>query len=124
MAGLCPGKRESGKPSGGDTWLKGVLGEVAWGISRLREHNYLSEQYHRIARRRGKKKAVVAVAHSVLVIAYHLLQTRQPFASWEPTTLTSWTRSASSATTSTGLRASVTMWNSSQRPHSRDFRRK
>jgi transposase len=84
-AGLCPGnhesagKRTSGKPTGGDTWLKAVLGEVAWGISRLREHTYLSAQYHRIARRRGKKKAVVAVAHSVLVIAYHLLATKQPY---------------------------------------------
>jgi len=83
-AGLCPGnrqsggKRMSGKPTGGDTWLKGVLGEVAWTIARS-QGNYLSAQYHRIARRRGKLKAAVAVAHSVLVIAYHILKTKQPY---------------------------------------------
>lgn len=83
-AGLCPGnhqsagKKLSGRPTGGDTWLKGVLGEVAWAIARSRD-NYLSAQYHRIARRRGKLKAVVAVAHSVLVIVYHVLNERQPY---------------------------------------------
>ncbi len=41
---------------------------------------YLHAQFHRIARRRGKHKAVVAVAHSVLVIAYHLLKTGRPSA--------------------------------------------
>ncbi len=84
-AGVCPGNNESagktrsGKTTDGNKWLKGVLGEVAGGIARKRERNYLSEQYHRIARRRGKKKAVVAVAHSVLVIAYHVLSTGQPY---------------------------------------------
>jgi transposase len=83
-AGLCPGnhqsagRRRGGKPTGGDTWLKAVLGEVAWVIARQND-NYLSAHYHRIARRRGKLKAVVAVAHSVLVIAYHVLKERQPY---------------------------------------------
>ncbi len=83
-AGLCPGnkqsagKRLSGKPTKGDTWLKAVLGEAAWGVARSRD-NYLSAQYHRIARRRGKHKAAVAVAHSILVIAYHLLKTGRPY---------------------------------------------
>ncbi len=83
-AGVCPGnhesagKRLSGKPTGGDTWLKGVLGEVAWAVAHTRD-NYLSTQYHRIARRRGKLKAVVAVCHSVLVIVYHVLKDRQPY---------------------------------------------
>jgi transposase len=84
-AGLCPGNRESagkqqsGKMRPGNAWLKGVLAEVAWGISRLREQTYLAAQFHRIARRRGRRKAVMAVAHSVLVIAYHLLRDQQPY---------------------------------------------
>jgi transposase len=83
-AGLCPGNRQSGgkrlsgKPTEGNTWLKGALGEVAWVIARSRG-TYLHAQYHRLARRRGKYKAVVAVAHSVLVIAYHLLKTGRPY---------------------------------------------
>ena len=84
-AGVCPGnhvsagKSQGGKTTQGDTWLKGILSEVAWGISRKREYSYLTSQYHRIARRRGKNKAIVAVGHSVLVIAYHVLQTKQPY---------------------------------------------
>ncbi len=84
-AGVCPGNRESagkrlsGKPTGGDPWLKAALGEVAWAVARNKAPNYLTEQYKRIARRRGKYKAAVAVAHSVLVIAYHVLKTGQPY---------------------------------------------
>ncbi len=84
-AGLCPGNRESagkrlsGRPTGGDTWLKGMLGQVAWAVSRMREPNYLSAQYHRIARRRGRYRAAVAVAHSILVIAYYVLRDKQPY---------------------------------------------
>ncbi len=84
-AGVCPGNRESagkrlsGKPTGGDPWLKAALGEVAWAVARNKAPNYLTEQYKRIARRRGKYKAAVAVAHSVLVIAYHVLKTGEPY---------------------------------------------
>jgi transposase len=53
-----------------------VLAEVVWAISHTKD-NYLSAQYHRLARRRGKQKAVVAVAHSVLVIIYHVLRDKQ-----------------------------------------------
>ncbi len=83
-AGLCPGNRQSGgkrmgsKVRKGDTWLKGVLGEVAWVIARKND-NYLSAQYHRLARRRGNLKAAVAVAHSVGVIAYSILKNRKPY---------------------------------------------
>jgi transposase len=58
--------------------LRAVLGEVAWAISHTSD-NDLSAQFHRLARRRGKQKAVVAVAHSVLVILYHLLRDHQPY---------------------------------------------
>jgi transposase len=83
-AGVCPGNRQSGgkrlksKMREGNTWLRGILGEVAWAISHKND-NYLSAQYHRLARRRGKLKAVGAVAHSVLVIAYHVLAEQRPY---------------------------------------------
>ena len=84
-AGLCPGNRQSGgrrlsgKPTNGDPWLRAVLGEVAWVIARA-PGTYLHEHYQRIARRRGRNRAAVAVAHSVLVIAYHVLREKKPFA--------------------------------------------
>jgi transposase len=83
-AGVCPGnkqsagKRLSGKTTRGNVWLRAMLGEAAWTIARTRG-SYLHAQFHRIARRRGKPKAVVAVAHSVLVVAYHLLRTGRPY---------------------------------------------
>ncbi len=57
--------------------MKGVLAEVVWAISHTK-NNYLSAQYHRLARRRGKQRAVVAVSHSVLVIIYQVLRNKQP----------------------------------------------
>ena len=51
---------------------------MVWAISHT-SGNYLSAQYHRLARRLGKKKAVVAVSHSVLVIISHLLRTKKPY---------------------------------------------
>jgi transposase len=83
-AGVCPGnkqsggKRLSGHTTSGNGWLRAVLGEVAWAISHP-SGNYLAAQFHRLARRRGKQKAVLAVAHSVLVILYHLLRDHQPY---------------------------------------------
>jgi transposase len=77
-AGLCPGnnitggKRRSGKTRKGDVWLVEVLVECAWAASRARD-TYLAAQYWRLARRIGKKKAAIAVGHSILVIAWHLL---------------------------------------------------
>lgn len=60
-----------------------MLGEVAWSIARSKG-TYLHAQYHRIARRRGKYKAVVAIAHSVLVIIYHMLRDWRPYADLGP----------------------------------------
>jgi transposase len=77
-AGRCPGnnvtggKRHSGKPTKGNRWLGEVLIECAWAAARSRG-TYLSSQYWRLSKRIGKKKAAVAVGHSILVIAWHLL---------------------------------------------------
>jgi transposase len=76
-AGLCPTARQSGprtragNKGQGNTWLRGHLGQAATGAARTT--TFLGERYHRIARRRGKTKAQVAVARSILVIIWHLL---------------------------------------------------
>ena len=83
-AGVCPGNRQSGgkrlsgKPTKGNVWLRAVLGEVAWAASRTRD-TYLRAQFERLARRRGRKKAVVAIGHTILVIVYHLLRTGRDY---------------------------------------------
>ena len=77
-AGMCPGnnitggKRHSGKTTKGDRWLGEILNQCAVAASHTRD-TYLAAQYWRLARRIGKKKAAVAVGHSILVISWHLL---------------------------------------------------
>jgi transposase len=77
-AGVCPGnnesagKRRSGKTRKGNAWLRCLLVQVAHSASH-QKNCYLAEQYRRIAKRRGAKRAAIAVAHSILVIIYHLL---------------------------------------------------
>ncbi len=77
-AGLCPSARQSGprsrpgKKGQGNTWLRGAVGQAAVGASRTA--TFLGERYSRIVRRRGKAKAQVAVARSILVIIWHLLK--------------------------------------------------
>lgn len=78
-AGLAPGKNESagknrsGKITAGNRHLKSALVQAAHAVSRTKD-NYLAAQFRRLAARRGKKRAAIAVAHSILVIAYHLLR--------------------------------------------------
>lgn len=82
-AGLAPGNYESagkhlsGKTRKGNQTLRSGLMQSAHVASRSR--TYLSAQYRRIAARRGKKRATMAVAHSILVIAYHLIQRQEPY---------------------------------------------
>ena len=77
-AGMCPGnnesagKRKSGRTRKGSPWLRSALTEAAQAASRKRD-GYLAAQYHRLATRRGKKRAVVAVGHTILEIVHHLL---------------------------------------------------
>jgi transposase len=77
-AGLCPSARQSGprtragKKGRGDTWLRGALGHAATNAAGTA--TFLGERYARITRRRGKAKAQVAVARSILVIIWHLLK--------------------------------------------------
>lgn len=81
-AGLCPGnnesagKRKSGKTRHANRWLKATLTQAAWGASRKRA-SYFSEQHRRLTLRRGVKRASIAVAHSLLVVSYHLLKETQ-----------------------------------------------
>jgi transposase len=83
-AGVCPGskvsagKRLGGRTTQGDTHLQALLGEVAWAASHTKD-TYLAAFYQRIARRRGKKKAVVALERKLLVIIYHVLLTKKPY---------------------------------------------
>jgi len=83
-AALCPGnnesagKRTSGKTRKGNVWLRRALTQSAQAVSRKKK-GYLGAQFQRLVRRRGKKKAVVAVAHSILVIAYHLLKNQSSY---------------------------------------------
>ena len=84
-AGLCPSNKESaGKRmqppmNRGNVWLRSIMGEVAWASIKTRA-TYFYAQFHRIARRRGRNKAAIAVAHSLLVVIYHVLRTRKPYA--------------------------------------------
>lgn len=83
-AGMCPGnnesagKRRNGKTRKGSRWLRHALIEAAHGAAHTK-NKYLKTQYHRVAAHRGKKKALVAVGHSILVISYHLLTRRQAY---------------------------------------------
>jgi transposase len=78
-AGVCPGnhesagKRLSGKARKGNPWLRRLLVQAAHAAAHSK-NTYLSAQYQRIASRRGAKTAALAVAHSILVIIYHLLR--------------------------------------------------
>jgi len=80
-ASMCPGnnesggKRKSGKTGKGNVWLRRALIEAAHGAARTKK-SYFSALYHRLAGRRGKKRALVAVGHSLLVTGYYMI-TRQ-----------------------------------------------
>src|SRR5207247_8319749 len=80
VAGLnvSAGKRHGNRTRRGSPWLRSALVESAHGASRSKG-TYLSAQYHRLAARRGRKKAIVAVAHTILATAYYLLTNRTTY---------------------------------------------
>lgn len=83
-AGMVPGnnesagKRRSGKTRKGSPWLRALLIEAAYAAGRTKT-TYLGAQYRRLVGHVGKKRAAVAVGHSILVIAYHVLLCHQPY---------------------------------------------
>lgn len=83
-SGMCPGnnesagKKKSGRTPPGNRWLRQVLVQSAWAASRSKK-SYLAAQYRRLAARRGKKRALMAVGHSILVILYHLLKEQRAY---------------------------------------------
>ena len=78
-AGVCPGnnqsagKHRSGRTTKGDRRLRQALTQAAWAAGHT-EGTYPSARYHRLAKRRGKKRAAAAVGHTLLVIAYQVLK--------------------------------------------------
>jgi transposase len=78
-AGMAPGNRQSGgkrqhaRTRKGSPWLRGALTEAAWAASKSKHDGYLPALFRRLSTRRGKKRALVAVGHSILVTAYYLL---------------------------------------------------
>jgi transposase len=89
-AGMCPGsdesagKRRSGRTRKGNPWLRTALIEAAQAAARTRG-TYWAAQYHRLGARRGKKKAVVALGHTILTIAYHVLTEQTDYQDLGPT---------------------------------------
>lgn len=83
-AGVCPGNHESaGKRMGGrirpgNRWLREKLTQSAWATSRSKK-SYFSAFFHRMAARRGKKRAIVALGHALLVVCYYLLKRQVAF---------------------------------------------
>jgi len=83
-AGLAPGnnksggKRYSGRTTKGNQSLSSIMVQAAWSAVRTKD-TFLKARYHRLAARRGKKRAIVAVAHSMLVSVWHILTYCQPY---------------------------------------------
>ena len=84
-AGVCPGnkqsggKRLSGATTPGNPYVRAILGEIAWAVAHTRD-NYLSAFYHRMVRRRGKHKAIMALCHNILIVIYQVLHDKQSYA--------------------------------------------
>ena len=82
--GLAPGNRQSGgkrfheRLSAGNRQLRTIMVQCAWAASRTKG-TYLAALYRRLSARRGKKRATIAVAHSLLVSFYHMLSNQQPY---------------------------------------------
>jgi transposase len=88
-AGMCPGnaesagKRLSGKTRKGSAFLRRHLCQAGWAVS-TKKNSYLSALFRRIARRRGTRRATMAVGHAILVIAFHLLKRKTTYVDLGP----------------------------------------
>src|SRR5690606_17254190 len=84
-AGVCPGNNESAgkkyssKITHGNKYLKTTLVEAAWVASRAKSNPLLAVKHHQIAARRGQKKATIAIAHKILIAAYHVLRDKEKY---------------------------------------------
>jgi transposase len=83
-AGGCPGNRQSGgkrlsgQTTGGNPWLRGLLGEVAWAAVRHKDTSF-GARFRRLARHQNKQKALVAVMHNLVLVIYRVLRDRVPY---------------------------------------------
>jgi transposase len=83
-AGMCPGNHESagkqlsGHTRKGNVYVRGALTQAAWAATRTKR-TYLAAQFRRLTTRLGKRRALVAVGHSILVIAWHVLSNRASY---------------------------------------------
>jgi transposase len=83
-AKVCPGnnesagKRRSGKMGKGSRWLRTALVQAAWAAIKVKD-SHLAAVYRRLVVRLGKQKAIMAVAHRLLVAIYHMLKDRVPY---------------------------------------------
>jgi transposase len=83
-AGMCPGnnesagKQKSGKTTKGSTYLRAALVQAGWAASH-QKGTYLAAKYRRLVKRMGKKKALVAIGHNLLVIIYQMLKQRESY---------------------------------------------
>jgi transposase len=82
-AGVCPGQKESagkqlsGRSRKGNRYVRAALVQAAHGVRR--SHTYLGERYRRLKKRRGSKRAALAVGHSILVIYYQMMKTGEEY---------------------------------------------
>jgi transposase len=83
-SGMSPGNNESagkkkpGSTTYGNKCLKAILTEFAWVASRMKD-TYLRSKYHSLVGRRGKKRALVALGHKILIMCYHILKYKRPY---------------------------------------------
>jgi transposase len=88
-AGMCPGnnesagKRRTGRTRRGNRWLRQALVQAGWAASHSKK-TYLGARYRRVARRRGAKRALMAVGHTMLVIVYQVLKRREAYSELGP----------------------------------------
>ncbi|MGH9161279.1 MAG: transposase [Vicinamibacteraceae bacterium] len=119
---MCPGhnesagKRRSGKTRHGNQYLRASL--VQAGLAAMRKNrSALQAQYHRIKRYAGHKKAVVAVGHQILEIAFYVMRAASPTARWEPTTSIAGIPNGPSVDTFGNSKRSDSAWRSRRRPN-------